>query len=208
MKKKPAMPHTTGERLAAIRSARNITKKDLGIQCGFPEASAGVRISQYETDQKRPRPKGLALLAELLGVDEAALHNVDTTDDELMFQILFDLEDRDLMEPQTAHGNMILALKQPESEMEALDRYRAYRNFLSDWKTTKEKLSVKDTDDLKTIEEKKTQYYLWKRSYAKNRSSGVLDYNLLLERKKELEQELATINRQLERFTGKTEKVK
>ena len=43
---------TQGQRIRFVREFRHMTQKELGLACGFPEASADVRIRQYESDQK------------------------------------------------------------------------------------------------------------------------------------------------------------
>ena len=44
-----------GSNLKTIRLFRNKTLKELGQILGFSTSSADVRISQYESDKKKPR---------------------------------------------------------------------------------------------------------------------------------------------------------
>ena len=45
-----------GERIRFFRNKRGITQKYLGQMVGFPESSADVRMAQYETGSRTPRP--------------------------------------------------------------------------------------------------------------------------------------------------------
>lgn len=56
---------TQGQRIRFVREFRHMTQKELGLACGFPEASADVRIRQYESDQNHPRRMPLSLLLQL-----------------------------------------------------------------------------------------------------------------------------------------------
>ena len=44
---------TIGERIRKIRDFRNLTQKELGVELGFPESNAGIRIAQYESPKKK-----------------------------------------------------------------------------------------------------------------------------------------------------------
>ena len=57
---------TQGQRIRFVREFRHMTQKELGLACGFPKASADVRIRQYESDQKSPKKDALELIALLL----------------------------------------------------------------------------------------------------------------------------------------------
>ena len=41
---------TQGQRIRFVREFRHMTQKELGLACGFPKASADVRIRQYESE--------------------------------------------------------------------------------------------------------------------------------------------------------------
>ena len=44
---------TTGKRIRFIRTFRGMTQKELGIALGFDAGSADIRVSQYESDNKK-----------------------------------------------------------------------------------------------------------------------------------------------------------
>ena len=43
------------ERIRIVREYRNKTQKDLGIELGFPDKSAAIRIAQYESGTRLPK---------------------------------------------------------------------------------------------------------------------------------------------------------
>ena len=63
---------TQGARLKMIRKCRGMTQKKLGENLGLGTASE-IRISQYESDSRHPKSDMLLRIAEMLGVNPAAL---------------------------------------------------------------------------------------------------------------------------------------
>ena len=47
--------NTLGEAMKKVRLKRGLTQKALGLQGGFPEKGADVRIAQYESNARAPR---------------------------------------------------------------------------------------------------------------------------------------------------------
>ena len=43
-----------GERIRFFRNLRGMTQKYLGIQVGFPEKTADIRMAQYESGSRTP----------------------------------------------------------------------------------------------------------------------------------------------------------
>lgn len=82
-----------GERINFFRRKSNMTMKYLGELLGFTSKTADVRISQYETDAKRPKEDLINKMAEVFDVSPDALNvpNIDTPDH--LMQTLFALED-------------------------------------------------------------------------------------------------------------------
>lgn len=64
---------TIGERIRFFRNMRGLTQKALGIQVGFPEKSADVRIVQYEKGDRSPKADITNALAHVLEVSPMAL---------------------------------------------------------------------------------------------------------------------------------------
>ena len=83
-----------GERISFFRNKRGMTQKYLGMQVGFPEKSADVRLAQYETGTRTPKADITAALAENLGVSPQALTVPDIDSYIGLMHTLFTLEDR------------------------------------------------------------------------------------------------------------------
>lgn len=84
---------SVGERIRFFRRKRGMTQKALGLVVGFPEPSADVRVSQYESGTRMPRGAALSALAGGLGVSPEALLAPGAGDVDRLMQALFALED-------------------------------------------------------------------------------------------------------------------
>ena len=62
-----------GARIRYIRKLRKLTQTQLGVKLGFPESSAEVRITQYETGTRTPKENGIKVIADILEVSPLAL---------------------------------------------------------------------------------------------------------------------------------------
>lgn len=83
-----------GERISFFRNKRGMTQKYLGMQVGFPEKSADVRLAQYETGTRSPKADITAALADVLDVSPQAI-TVPEIDSYIgLMHTLFTLEDR------------------------------------------------------------------------------------------------------------------
>lgn len=65
------------ERIHFFRNLRGMTQKYLGLQLGFPDKSADVRMAQYETGSRTPKADITAALAQVLDVAPEALNVPD-----------------------------------------------------------------------------------------------------------------------------------
>lgn len=83
-----------GERISFFRNMRGMTQKFLGVQVGFPEKSADVRLAQYETGTRTPKADLTAALADTLDVSPQALAVPDIDSYIGLMHTLFTLEDR------------------------------------------------------------------------------------------------------------------
>lgn len=68
MTKKQDLPHIS-KRIIALREARGLSQKDLGLLAGVTAPA----ITMWETGKRFPRGKNLQNLAKALGVPEAAI---------------------------------------------------------------------------------------------------------------------------------------
>jgi len=66
-----------GKRIKYFRKRKNLTQKELGILLGFPENSAGIRIAQYESEDRIPKRDLVEKMAKALGVCAYALMDPD-----------------------------------------------------------------------------------------------------------------------------------
>ena len=63
-----------GERIRFIRNLRGITQKFLGLQVGFSERTADIRMAQYESGSRTPKADLVKQLADALDVSAEALN--------------------------------------------------------------------------------------------------------------------------------------
>ena len=82
-----------GKRLKTIRCHRNMTMKQLGMALGFDESTAAIRIAQYESDTRSPKPDISLAMAKALNVHpNRLLSTPDDPIDAVIEQLLW-LED-------------------------------------------------------------------------------------------------------------------
>lgn len=82
-----------GERIRFIRNLRGMTQKYLGIQVGFPEKTADIRMAQYESGSRTPKADLVNELAKVFEVSPQALTVPDIESYDGVMHTLFTLED-------------------------------------------------------------------------------------------------------------------
>ena len=82
-----------GERIRFIRNLRGMTQKYLGIQVGFPEKTADIRMAQYESGSRTPKADLVSELAKVFDVSPQALTVPDIESYNGIMHTLFTLED-------------------------------------------------------------------------------------------------------------------
>ena len=82
-----------GERIRFFRYLRGMTQKYLGMQVGFPEKTADIRMAQYESGSRTPKSDLTNSLAEVFGVSTSALTVPDIDSYNGLMHTLFTLED-------------------------------------------------------------------------------------------------------------------
>ena len=97
-----------GERIRFFRNLRGLTQKLLGIQVGFPERSADVRMAQYETGARKPKEQLTQTLAHALDVSPLALDVPDIDSHLGLMHTLFTLEDRYGLTSEVRDGETLL----------------------------------------------------------------------------------------------------
>ncbi len=105
----------TGERIRFLRRLRGLTQKRLGVEIGFPEKSADIRVVQYETGVRTPKQEILNSISNVLEVSPNAL-SVPNIDSELGFMhTLFALEDIFGLEPSESDEKFSLDFTNPRA---------------------------------------------------------------------------------------------
>ena len=82
-----------GERIRFIRNLRGMTQKFLGLQVGFTERTADIRMAQYESGSRTPKADLIEQLADALDVSTEALNVPDIDSYTGLMHTLFALED-------------------------------------------------------------------------------------------------------------------
>lgn len=147
------------ERIRFFRNLRGMTMKYLGIQIGFPERSADVRLAQYENGTRSPKADVTANLAQVLEVAPEALNVPDIDSYIGLMHTLFALEDMYGLTISEDEGEIRLKVDTENSrDAEELSR------MLAAWKEQKMKLAAKEID-VDTYDE-------WRYNYPKYDTSG------------------------------------
>ncbi len=95
-----------GERIRYFRKLRKLKLKELGLQLGFPEKSADVRMAQYESETRTPKAELTAALAHALDVSSQALTVPDIDSDLGLMHTLFALEETCGLRVEAADGEV------------------------------------------------------------------------------------------------------
>ena len=136
------------ERIRFFRQLRGMTLKYLGIQVGFPERSADIRMAQYESDKRTPK----ADLTEKLAATLQAL-TVPDIDSELgLMHTLFALEDLYGIQIRNLDGELCLCLDKSDGR-----RFHSMRNLFSEWQRQAERYRNEEIS--------KEEYDEWRYTY-------------------------------------------
>ena len=148
-----------GERIHFFRNLRGMTQKFLGLQLGFPDKSADVRMAQYETGSRTPKADITAALAQVLDVAPEALNVPDIDSYIGLMHTLFALEDIYGITVSEADGEVCLKVNS-EKGKDAAEIIR----MLTAWKEQKAKLDACEID--------KDTYDQWRYHYPKFDTTG------------------------------------
>ena len=147
------------ERIHFFRNLRGMTQKYLGLQLGFPDKSADVRMAQYETGSRTPKADITAALAQVLDVAPEALNVPDIDSYIGLMHTLFALEDIYGITVSEADGEVCLKVNS-EKGKDAAEIIR----MLTAWKEQKAKLDACEID--------KDTYDQWRYHYPKFDTTG------------------------------------
>ena len=126
-----------GERLRFFRKLRGMKLKELGLQLGFPEKSADVRMAQYEAETRTPKAELTAALAHALDVSPLALTVPDIDSDLGLMHTLFTLEDTYGLRVEEADGEICLGVDTSQGA-----RAASLREMLCAWREQAAKLEA------------------------------------------------------------------
>lgn len=141
-----------GERIRFFRNLRGMTQKYLGMQVGFPEKTADIRMAQYESGSRTPKADLTNSLAEVFGVSTSALTVPDIDNYNGLMHTLFTLEDLYGLKITELDGEVCLHL---DKGMGA--NYITMFEMFTAWKEQAEKL--------KNGEISKAGYDRWRYNY-------------------------------------------
>ncbi|MBS5931484.1 MAG: helix-turn-helix transcriptional regulator [Clostridiales bacterium] len=190
-------PGSIGAKIKKIREYRGLTQKQLGLRCGFSEATADVRIGQYEKNKKTPREKALKTLCEALEIDESALFDADLLIENLAKHALFDIEDFHGLRPVKIQDKYYLEFSGTTVLNQRIEPY-SQSDFLKVWLENFEKYCPSDNDSEEVKKQKKMEYDLWRYEYPLNEADKFSKKIRLHQEKEKLEQKLKDINELLE----------
>lgn len=104
-----------GERIRFFRNLRGMTQKYLGMQVGFPEKTADIRMAQYESGSRTPKADLTNALAEVLEVSPQALAVPDIESEQGLMHTLFALEDLYGLKVESVDGEAVLRVDSKET---------------------------------------------------------------------------------------------
>ena len=151
-----------GERMRFLRNLRGMTQKYLGLQVGYSERTADIRIAQYESGSRAPKADTIETVAHILNVSPMALTVPDIDSDLGLMHTLFTLEDRYGLTIGELDGEICLRLDKTDANLQ-LKMFQ----MLSPWKHQAEKL--------KNGEITKEEYDQWRYNYPDLEAAQHLD---------------------------------
>ena len=143
-----------GERIRFFRNLRGMTQKYLGMQVGFPEKTADIRMAQYESGSRTPKAELTENLASALGVSPLALSVPDIDSYLGLMHTLFTLEDRYGLTVETGENGVSLRVD-PRKGKDAAE----LSEMLNAWAEQSEKYHNGDIN--------RDEYDKWRYNYPK-----------------------------------------
>ena len=115
-----------GERIKRYRILRKKSQKQLGIEMGFPEKSADVRVAQYESDRTAPIPEIRNRFAKVLEVDPSALDEFEPQKRSDLYRLFLYLEELFGMTLERTKDKTFLVFDNQEIAPSGLDSFSKY----------------------------------------------------------------------------------
>ena len=151
-----------GERIRFFRNLKGMTQKFLGVKIGFPEKAADVRLAQYETGSRTPKPELTNALANALGVSATALNIPDIDSEVGLMHTLFALEDIYGFKIDKLNGEVCIKLDKDKgtSYISLLERFTAWQ---------------KEAEKYRNGEISKEEYDRWRYTYPEVEVQRTMD---------------------------------
>ena len=150
-----------GERIHFFRTLRGMTQKYLGIQVGFNESTADVRMAQYEMGTRSPKADLTAALAQALDVSPQALAVPDIDSYTGLMHTLFTLEDVYGLRIDEMDGEVCLRLDKSKG-----NTYLSMFEMLHAWQQQVAKLEAGEIS--------REEYDRWRYHYPKYDTTQIL----------------------------------
>lgn len=147
-----------GERIRFIRNLRGMTQKYMGIQVGFPEKTADIRMAQYESGTRTPKEDLTNTLAEVLEVSPQTLSVPDIESEQGLMHTLFALEDLYGLKVELVDGEAVLHIESKGTE------HPDTAELISAW--------AEQSAKYKAGEITKDEYDRWRYNYPKYDTTG------------------------------------
>lgn len=153
----------SGERIKNIRKMRGFTQKELGLAAGFDEATADIRIAQYESDNRTPKTNLLSAFADKLEVSPYSLAEPQIETELSLLHTLFAIEDLYGLEIRQDDGEYGFYISEPSDKLKkALSLWCEKKQELEDGEIDTEdynlfRYSYTDVEDKKPAARQKTQ---------------------------------------------------
>ena len=149
---------TLGEKIKKCRKLHKLSQKKLGLACGFLEASADVRIRQYENNKQSPKSVLRKKIVEALDIDDEAISNFNISTDIDIMHMFFELEEKLGMTIEKNDGKTLLVFDDSNNDIATLI------NYMNIWYNKKTSLP----NNSEITNEQMTEYLLWKTRFKKN----------------------------------------
>lgn len=133
---------TIGDKIKYLRKARHLTQKELGIAVGFEEKNADIRIAQYESGTRTPKPELINKFAKVLNAHVLTIMNDKTQDP--VYNMIIDMIDLEEKATITLHP-----IEDKSSKYAMSIDNDVFNNFLDELVSIRKEL----TDGMITYEE-------------------------------------------------------
>ncbi|MBR5597589.1 MAG: helix-turn-helix transcriptional regulator [Lachnospiraceae bacterium] len=136
-----------GKRIKFFRNRKGMKQKQLGKLLGFIGNTADVRVAQYESESRIPKPDLIKKIAFYLDVSSFAINVPDIDTDIGLMHTFFALEDIRGLKIDEMNGDVILRLDKSDfSTFHSMDRmlraWLAESKKLENGEITKEEYDV------------------------------------------------------------------